>query len=80
MATVSSNLRLNMTGAEADPALRALRYRTAIEMASYADAQGFSSVNVEEHHVADNGWLPSPWPPPSLRALSAAVLVSWRCW
>ncbi len=60
MATISSNLRLNMTGAEADPALRALRYRTAIEMASYADAQGFSSVNVEEHHVADNGWLPSP--------------------
>ena len=49
-----------MTGAEADPALRAKRYRTAIDMASYADQQGFSGVNVEEHHVANNGWLPSP--------------------
>jgi len=31
-------------------------------MAAYADQQGFSSVNVEEHHVANNGWLPSPLP------------------
>ncbi|MEZ5502045.1 MAG: LLM class flavin-dependent oxidoreductase [Halioglobus sp.] len=60
MQAISSNLRLNMTGAEADPALRARRYRTAIDMAAYADRQGFASVNVEEHHVADNGWLPSP--------------------
>ncbi len=30
-----------MTGAEADPAQRALRYRTAIDMAKYADKQGF---------------------------------------
>jgi len=49
-----------MTGAEADPIQRALRYRTALDMAAYADEQGFSSVNVEEHHVAANGWLPSP--------------------
>jgi alkanesulfonate monooxygenase SsuD/methylene tetrahydromethanopterin reductase-like flavin-dependent oxidoreductase (luciferase family) len=57
---ISANLRLNMTGAEADPAQRALRYRTALDMAEYADQHGFSSVNVEEHHVAENGWLPSP--------------------
>jgi alkanesulfonate monooxygenase SsuD/methylene tetrahydromethanopterin reductase-like flavin-dependent oxidoreductase (luciferase family) len=57
---ISANLRLNMTGAETDPALRAKRYQTAIDMAEYADANGFSSVNVEEHHVAENGWLPSP--------------------
>lgn len=57
MLNISPNLRLNMTGAESDPALRAKRYRTAIDLASYADQQGFSSVNVEEHHVADNGWL-----------------------
>ncbi|NQX87638.1 MAG: LLM class flavin-dependent oxidoreductase [Halioglobus sp.] len=49
-----------MTGAEADPEQRALRYRCAIDMAEYADRNGFSSVNVEEHHVAENGWLPSP--------------------
>ena len=51
---ISSNLRLNMTGAEADPTQRAQRYRAAIDMASFADQQGFSSVNVEEHHVAEN--------------------------
>ena len=60
MLNISANLRLNLTGAEADPALRSLRYRTALDMAEYADRNGFSSVNVEEHHVADNGWLPSP--------------------
>ena len=49
-----------MTGAEDDPLLRSRRYQTAIDMAAYADSNGFSSVNVEEHHVADNGWLPSP--------------------
>lgn len=57
---INSNLRLNMTGAETDPELRAQRYRAAIDMAAYADQQGFASINVEEHHVADNGWLPSP--------------------
>lgn len=60
MFTISSNLRLNMTGAETDAAARALRYQAAIDMAAYADQQGFASVNVEEHHVANNGWLPSP--------------------
>ena len=60
MLNISANLRLNMTGAEADPEQRALRYRCAIDMAEYADRNGFSSVNVEEHHVAENGWLPSP--------------------
>ena len=57
---INSNLRFNMTGAERDPALRAARYRAALDMAAYADAQGFASVNLEEHHVAENGWLPSP--------------------
>jgi alkanesulfonate monooxygenase SsuD/methylene tetrahydromethanopterin reductase-like flavin-dependent oxidoreductase (luciferase family) len=57
---ISANLRLNMTGAESDPALRAKRYQAAIDMAGFADLHGFSSVNVEEHHGAENGWLPSP--------------------
>ena len=57
---INSNLRLNMTGAEDDPKLRAARYHAAIEMAAYADAHGFANVNLEEHHVAENGWLPSP--------------------
>lgn len=57
---MTSTLRLNMTGAEADPQQRALRYQTAIDMADYVDKHGFSYINVEEHHCAQNGWLPSP--------------------
>lgn len=56
----SSSLRLNLTGAAEAPEARADRYRAAIDMAAFADQKGFSLVNVEEHHVADNGWLPSP--------------------
>lgn len=59
MAT-NVSLRFNMTGAEADPELRSQRYRAAIDMAAYADQHGFTAVNFEEHHCADNGWLPSP--------------------
>ena len=57
---VNSNLRINMTGTEAEPAAAARRYQTALDMAEYADSKGFAMVNVEEHHCADNGWLPSP--------------------
>lgn len=57
---INSNLRLNLTGTETDPSARALRYQTAIDMAEFADKNGFASVNVEEHHCAENGWLPSP--------------------
>ncbi len=55
-----SSLRLNMTGAEADPELCSQRYQAAIDMAEYADHHGFAYINVEEHHCAQNGWLPSP--------------------
>ncbi|MEH6569308.1 MAG: LLM class flavin-dependent oxidoreductase [Halioglobus sp.] len=59
-AAANSNLRLNLTGTESDPAARAARYQCALDMAAYADENGFSSINLEEHHCADNGWLPSP--------------------
>jgi alkanesulfonate monooxygenase SsuD/methylene tetrahydromethanopterin reductase-like flavin-dependent oxidoreductase (luciferase family) len=49
-----------MTGTEDDPGLASARYRAAIDMAAYADQHGFANVNVEEHHCAENGWLPSP--------------------
>ena len=55
-----SSLRLNMTGAEADPELCSQRYQAAVDMAEYADHNGFAYINVEEHHCAQNGWLPSP--------------------
>ena len=53
-------LRLNMTGHSDDPRIESGRYRAAIEMAAFAEKNGFSVVSVEEHHVAENGWLPSP--------------------
>ncbi|WP_067888596.1 LLM class flavin-dependent oxidoreductase [Nocardia vaccinii] len=55
---VVTALRLTMTnvpGAE-----HMSRYREALEMAAYVDARGFTAVACEEHHLADNGWLPSP--------------------
>jgi alkanesulfonate monooxygenase SsuD/methylene tetrahydromethanopterin reductase-like flavin-dependent oxidoreductase (luciferase family) len=49
-----------MTGISDDAAEESLRYRAALEMAAHADACGFDIVNLEEHHCAENGWLPSP--------------------
>ena len=57
---ISTSLRLNMTGASEAPEARADRYRAAIDMAAFADQKGFALVNLEEHHIAENGWLPSP--------------------
>ena len=59
MAIITA-LRINMTGLQPDPADEGTRYRAAIEMAEYVDAAGFDIVNMEEHHCAENGWLPSP--------------------
>lgn len=53
-------MRLNMTGHNEDAKIESGRYRAALEMASYAEEKGFAVVSVEEHHVAENGWLPSP--------------------
>jgi len=58
--TISTALRLNMTGLADDPREESKRYRAALDMAAFADLHGFSVVSVEEHHVAENGWLPSP--------------------
>ncbi len=62
-----------MTGAgadaDADPAEASERYRAAVAMAEYADRNGFAAVTLEEHHLAENGWLPSPLP------LAGAILA-----
>jgi len=57
---VTSVLRLNMTGLDPDPEREAERYAAALDMAEYCEAKGFSVVSAEEHHCAENGWLPSP--------------------
>jgi alkanesulfonate monooxygenase SsuD/methylene tetrahydromethanopterin reductase-like flavin-dependent oxidoreductase (luciferase family) len=53
-------LRLNMTNIADPSAHHGDRYRAALEMAEYADAQGFTAISGEEHHLAATGWLPSP--------------------
>ncbi len=66
---LTTALRINMTGLQANPADEGARYRAAIDMAEYVDRAGFDIVNMEEHHGAQNGWLPSPL------TMAAAVAV-----
>lgn len=54
-------VRFNLVEPGATPASLAARYRAALEMAAYADEHGISTVQTEEHHGADNNWLPSPF-------------------
>ncbi len=58
--TVTSTLRINMTGQGEDSAIESQRYQQAIKMAAFADGNGFDVVGLEEHHCAKNGWLPAP--------------------
>ena len=58
--SIQAALRINMTGLQPDPSQEADRYQAALDMAVYAEANGFDVVNLEEHHCAENGWLPSP--------------------
>lgn len=57
---VNTALRINMTGLAPTPREEAQRYRAALDMAAFADQNGFAVVSVEEHHLAENGWLPAP--------------------
>ena len=35
-------------------------YAAALDMAEFAEANGFTAVVVSEHHASDDGYLPSP--------------------
>ncbi len=63
-----SVLRLNFVQQDLDPKRMSDRYRAGVEMAKYADENGFFSVSFEEHHGAFNGWSPTP--------LSNAALIT----
>ncbi|MEV4332637.1 LLM class flavin-dependent oxidoreductase [Streptomyces sp. NPDC049597] len=54
-------VRFNLVQPNATPGTLAARYRAALEMAAYADDRGIDTVQTEEHHGADNNWLPSPF-------------------
>lgn len=60
MSGIEAGLRINMTSQTLQADVQARRYQGAIELVEYADQQGFTRVTVEEHHCAENGWLPSP--------------------
>jgi alkanesulfonate monooxygenase SsuD/methylene tetrahydromethanopterin reductase-like flavin-dependent oxidoreductase (luciferase family) len=64
-------IRFNQVQPGLDPAEMSARYKASIDMAEYADQNGFDIVSLEEHHGADNGWSPSP--------LVTAGLVFGRC-
>lgn len=57
---ISATFRINMSGKGADGPAEADRYNAAIDMAEFADRNGFGLINVEEHHDSEIGWLPSP--------------------
>ncbi|MFF3553497.1 LLM class flavin-dependent oxidoreductase [Streptomyces tsukubensis] len=54
-------VRVNLVAPGASPDALAARYRTALDMAVYADGHGIATVQTEEHHGAENNWLPSPF-------------------
>ncbi|MCW2871559.1 LLM class flavin-dependent oxidoreductase [Actinacidiphila oryziradicis] len=55
-------VRLNLVdpGPGDTPGALSGRYRTAVEMAAYADDHGVTTIQTEEHHGSPDGWLPSP--------------------
>ncbi|MFH8613557.1 LLM class flavin-dependent oxidoreductase [Streptomyces sp. NPDC017979] len=55
-----TTVRFNLVAPGATPDELADRYRAAVDMAVYADEHGVDSVQTEEHHGAENNWMPSP--------------------
>ena len=56
---MNSVLRLNMTLPGLDPELLATMYAASLDMAAFADSAGFTAVTTDEHHGADDGWMPA---------------------
>ena len=52
-------LRLNMTLPGVDPVRLSAMYSAALDMAEFAEANGFMAVTTDEHHGADDGWMPA---------------------
>ena len=57
---VMSAARFNCIQPGLEPAEMGARYRAFVDMAGYAEENGFAMLTLEEHHGADNGWSPSP--------------------
>ncbi len=59
---VMSILRLDMRAPSFSPASARDLYAAALEMATWADENGFDLISLSEHHATDDGFLPSPIP------------------
>ncbi|MBC3841756.1 LLM class flavin-dependent oxidoreductase [Streptacidiphilus sp. 4-A2] len=55
-----TTLRFNQVVPGLERSEVAARYQATVEMARYADTEGFDLISLEEHHGADDGWSPSP--------------------
>ena len=55
-----SAARFNCIQPGLEPNEMSARYQAFVEMAGYAEANGFAMLTLEEHHGAENGWSPSP--------------------
>jgi alkanesulfonate monooxygenase SsuD/methylene tetrahydromethanopterin reductase-like flavin-dependent oxidoreductase (luciferase family) len=53
-------MRLNFIQPGLEPTEMSARYKAGIDMAKFAEDNGFMAVTHEEHHGADDGWSPSP--------------------
>lgn len=62
-------LRFNCIQPGLEPVEMSARYKAFADMAALGDENGFTIVNLEEHHGAFNGWSPSP-------LLMAAMVVA----
>lgn len=61
-------MRFNLAAVDADATQRAAMHRAMLDMARFADRNGFFDVSLAEHHGTQLGWTPSPLP------LAAALL------
>jgi alkanesulfonate monooxygenase SsuD/methylene tetrahydromethanopterin reductase-like flavin-dependent oxidoreductase (luciferase family) len=53
-------MRLNFIQPGLEPTEMSARYKAGLDMAKFAEDNGFMAVTLEEHHGADNGWSPTP--------------------
>jgi alkanesulfonate monooxygenase SsuD/methylene tetrahydromethanopterin reductase-like flavin-dependent oxidoreductase (luciferase family) len=56
---MNSVLRFNLQLPGLDPADLSRRYQAALDMAELADGAGFAAITIDEHHGAEDGWMPA---------------------
>lgn len=55
-----TGLRFTFAMPDPDPAAQSQVFRTALEMARFADAKGVSMISLDEHHATGFGWSSNP--------------------